>query len=244
MTPGHPVLLTSSGYGLVLQKGQDECVCLTFKVSPEKQGGQPQPPRPPRAVRWLALDASGKGSPVGVLAGLGKGNETMRPRELGPCCLWKNSSLWKPSPWGARMYRRCHSVSSPSPSKITTDLCFPVPSAPKPRDNLILPILCGRAADLPLKRIIDSTYMSACRLWQDVAHPQWGLLHLYPEWKRLGTMYQTPTPTPYSDYSPLQPAMPLTFRSGSPLPTLQIYNFNLLRSAFPYMDFIHILMRL
>ena len=53
-----------------------------------------------------------------------------------------------------------------------------------------------------------------------------------------------PNPNSVSDYSPLQPAMPLTFRSGSPLPALQIYNFNLLRSAFPYMDFIHILMRI
>lgn len=69
-------------------------------------------------------------TPVGVLADLGKANETMRPRELGPCCLWKNSSLWKPSPWGSRTYGKCHSVSSPSPSKITTDL-FPSPIRPE-----------------------------------------------------------------------------------------------------------------
>lgn len=77
MTPGHPALLTSSEYGLVLQKGQGECVCLTFKVSPEKQGGQSQLPRPPSAVPGLALDSdAGKGNPVGIQGGLDKNNET------------------------------------------------------------------------------------------------------------------------------------------------------------------------
>lgn len=83
MTPGHPVLLTSSEYGLVLQKGQGECVCLTFKVFPEKQGSQSQLPIPPRSVPWLALDSgSGKGSPVGVPQGLDKKDETQIAGDL------------------------------------------------------------------------------------------------------------------------------------------------------------------
>lgn len=47
MTPGQRVLLTSGEYGPGLQKGQDQSICLTFKVSPEKQANQPEPPRLP-----------------------------------------------------------------------------------------------------------------------------------------------------------------------------------------------------
>lgn len=37
MTSGHLVLLTSGECGPVLQKGQDQSTCVTFKVSPEKK---------------------------------------------------------------------------------------------------------------------------------------------------------------------------------------------------------------
>lgn len=77
------MLLTSSEYGLVLQKGQGECVCLTFKVFPGKQGSQSQLPRPSRAVPRLALDSgSGKGGPVCVPRGLDKKDETQIAEDL------------------------------------------------------------------------------------------------------------------------------------------------------------------
>lgn len=60
MTSGHLVLLTSGEYGPVLQKGHDQSICLTFKVSPQKQANKPKPWRLPTRGKAPALFGEGE----------------------------------------------------------------------------------------------------------------------------------------------------------------------------------------
>lgn len=128
--------------------------------SPEKQGGQSQVTQTSRTSGCVGLalnSGSGKGSPMDVHRGLGKGEETQTARAF---LSLREQLLKNTFTLGCQDTQKVPPSEYPSPTMITRERLSSLAHPPLSLEAILLCQYCVAGLPIcPLQRIIDSTNM-------------------------------------------------------------------------------------